>query len=257
MQQTMPLNHRLRSLIAGALAASFMLAALGCSKKLEVVTPPPRLPGSTKIAMDDPTITIAAGKIEGPYIFIKSLSPTLVQIADVQGKQETVKLMGLDDEAYPAPKPKADPKAKETPKPEDPVARERLRNEMKAAKMEGIKNTIGTKQIYLIRVTHGNPNMVYMLAPDSTPLPGKPLSGQATIINAQAVRDGVANIDLKTPGASNDPLFDIMIDSQLAFLVEHKRKGASSQNADIWSKFQMQMPEGTYANRLAQLEKRM
>lgn len=257
MQQTSTRSHRLRGLLTGALALTLALAALGCGKKIKVEPPPMRDPGSTKVTMDDPVVRVSVGVPEGPYIFIKALSPTLVQIADIKGKQEVVKLMGLNDESYPAPKPKPDPKAKETPKPEDPVAKERLRNEMKAVKIEGIKNTIGTKQVFLIRVTRQAPSLVYMLAPDSVPLPGKPLTGQATLINAQVLRNGMANLNMKTPGASSDPLLDIMIDSQLAFLIELKRKGASSQNTDIWSKFQMQMPEGAYADRLVRLEQRM
>lgn len=252
--QHQPTILDIRRIAQGLLAVTLTLAALGCGNKFKAERPEYREAGSPKFALGDPTIT-HLGKLEGPFMYIKSLSPSIVQIANPQGKMEAVKLVGLSDEIYPEPTP--DPAAKDT-KPEDPAVKERRRNEIKAFKMEAHKGIFGSNQLFLIRLTQKAPSVVYIMMPDTVQIPGKKMTGEGSLANALALRRGLATLELIARGATNHPLFNYMLDSQLASFVEYKRKGLGSASADLWGKFQITLPNNAFiTNRLSEIESKM
>lgn len=215
--------------------------------------------GGVKIGLNDPLLR-TLGRIEGPFTFIKCFSPSVVQLATVpEGKTEAFSMVGLADEPYLDAKPD-----KDHPIQDDETTKQRKRAGLKILKVEGLKKIFdeATKanlpQVWVIRLTKANPKALakaYMLIPDSNQIAGKPLSGDALIVNAQALRRGVANMDLTNPAIMALPLADQLMDCQISAIVDAKRNKFGG--ADVWTQYPMQLPKGPFQNRLAEIEKRM
>ena len=197
-----PIHCEMRRFARGLLTAALALAALGCGNKFKGTAPEYREAGSPKFALNDPTLT-SLGKMDGPYVYLKNITPATIQITNAQGKTEIVKLLGLGEEAYPDPTPVAT--AKEKPKAEDPAVKARRRVEIIAFKMEAFKGICGTNQIFLIRMTRQAPSLVYMIVPDVPQMPGQPMTGEGTLINALVLRRGLATLELSASGATSHP----------------------------------------------------
>lgn len=218
--------------------------------------------GSTKIGLNDPLVR-ALGRLEGPYVFIKSLSPSVVQLAAVpSGKAELVSMIGLSEETYPpAPADKDHPDAAK----EDDATKERKRGEAKAFKIAGFKKLFdpapgqsGAAQLWIIRMTKPGPktiSKVLIFQPDAVQMPGKPLTGEATLINALALRRGIYNMDFTNPAIMAMPLADVLLNCQLAAIIDSRRQKFGGN--DIWTKYPMQLPKGPMQDKLAELEKTM
>lgn len=215
--------------------------------------------GGVKIGLNDPLVR-TLGRIEGPFTFIKCFSPSVVQLATVpEGKTEAFSMVGLADEPYPDAKPD-----KDHPIQDDEATKQRKRAALKIFKVEGLKKIFeeATKanqpQVWVVRLTKANPkalSKVYMFIPDSNQIAGKPLSGEALVVNAQALRRGVANMDLTNPAIMALPLADQLMDCQISAIVDAKRNKFGG--ADVWTQYPMQLPKGPFQNRLAEIEKRM
>lgn len=236
-----------------ALGATWLVLAtvfLGCGSHGNFKTQPDsREVGSPMVYLDRLEIS-RLGQLEGPYYFIQALSPSVVELADAKMKTEQFLLVGLSETGYP-PQGQA-VKANDEKTPEELAAEQDHDNQMRLYKMNAFKELCGPKPIWLLRLSRRSPAAVYLFMTDSPRgKDGKP-GGLATLLNAQALRTGIANIDLATV---LHPLFDRMLDSQLAYLVEARR--GKTKKDDLWGRFGMKLPPGDYDARLAEIEKRM
>lgn len=231
-----------------------ILTNLSCHKKFEQTPAAYREAGSPKIDFNDPTVAMF-GKVQGPFVFIKALSPSLLQLSDTHMKSEVVRLVGLSDLPYPDPTPAPSKDGLPTPAPEAPTIKEARLQAIHKFKMDGIGNLLGTNQLWLVRLSKQSPSPVYLFVPDTIQQADKPATGGATLVNAQLLRKGLANMDLDSVGSLNQPLFDMLLESQLTAVAEAQRK--TGEGESLWTKFQMQMPMEQYSDRLEDVKKRM
>lgn len=243
-----------RRWLAGIALALAALAAAGCGEKFKdrkII----REVGSPKIGFQEPVLA-TLGRLDGPYVFLKCDTPTQIQLADKNSKTQIFRLMGLSDDPYPEPPPPPPKNPNETPiPPEDPGIKAKRLEDIKNFKMQGIAALCEGKQLWVLRLTRDNPAMIYLFIPDSMILGGRPATGEATLVNGLAVRKGLANMDLMTPIMASQPLYGMMLDSQLACTIEAKNK--KTDGNELWTKYKMQLPPGPYIHRLEELEKTM
>lgn len=232
-----------------------LLTALGSCRGKPTPTPLGE-PAVPTVGLDQPEVT-SLGKLEGPYYFSQALSPTVIELTSMDAKNESFKLIGLSDNDYSTAPPSAAASSSTPTQPENkptetPEAIKQRQDQIKAFKMEGLKSLCGTNKLWLLRVpTDQPPNLAYLFLPLSSQSDNQRLTGSATLINAQALRQGLANIDLD---GEDHPFFPMMLDCQLASIIQ----SAQAKKSDtLWSKFEIKMPPGPQDDRMAELEKQI
>lgn len=234
------------------LALSCLSAAVGCRRKPAPLAVFPA--GSPKVRLDGPEIGML-GHLSGPYLFMKAVSPTVVQLTNTRAQSEDFKLIGLDDDLFVNPEADKKKDDKKEEKKEDPAAVEKRRVAIRDYKMAALEKLFGKSEIWILRMSKQTPAQAYLFLPDEQQTEGKPAHGEAILINALALRMGQANLDLVTPGVMTQPMFSMMLDCQLAGLIDAKNN--KNNGDDLWTKFQMKLPDNSYDDQLADLEKRM
>lgn len=243
--------HRLAALLILPLALP-----LGCAKKSQYKAGEElaALPASPQVDLGSVQVQVL-GKLEGPYLFSRALSPTTIELADMQAKNEPFVLAGLLDNEYPTPAPTvAEGQPTPTPTPEptqnELEARQKAREALWAFKMESLQKICGSKQLYLIRMSRTPPSKVYLFLPAAPQTnPAQP-SGKADLLNARLLLDGAANMELE---GVRHPMYDMMLDSQLTSVIKTRKQTASGDT--LWGKYAMTLPPGLCDTRLAELEK--
>ena len=236
IQSSRPWPPFLRPLI-GVLIAGCL--SCGGNEKASVVHPEI---GSPMVLPDSPQVT-TLGKIEGPYLLMEVLSPKLLRLGN-RDHEEQFELIGLRDGDYPLPEG-VDPPSGGTE-----ALKERLRK-LRLYKMERMQESLDKKPIWLIRMSEGQPPLVYLFKSvrHSSMKRSKPPPGPAYLINAWLLREGTANMELE--GVIH-PFYETMMDAQLAAIVEARkatRKGPEAE--DIWNRFELQLPDRRYELRIA------
>lgn len=216
---------------------------------------------SARISLSEPAV-VALGKLEGPYTFGQCVTPSRVQLVNAKTKgNEEFRLLGLSEIPYVEPTPTPAPGASRNlgqpapPPAEDQDVKASRLTAIRNFKMEGLKGLFDTRQLWLVRVSDQAPPMIYLFQSDRQMAPDKPATGGATLINAQALRRGVANMDLALPGIMNQALADMMLDCQLASYLEAQNNKATD---NLWTKFKMPLPgDPEVTTRLEEVRKKM
>lgn len=175
------------------------------------------------------------GRLEGPYTFDKALTPSIVQLKPPSGEPVRVTLLGLRDARYPQPQ---DPNDKRTPE----QRREDLKQFYKF-KMDELASLAGSRPLYAIRMGPGDaktPAPAYLFMTDSPVGNMAAPTGSGELVNALALRRGIANMDLDGP---DHPMHALMLECQAAAIVEARRaKARGGEAASVWGRFGVQLP---------------
>jgi len=221
---------------------SIALGLLGCGGEVKVDVPPQVPIGTSEVDLTDPE-TVSLGAFEGPYYFIRALTPSVIRLADLDAKTENFTLIGLRDGEYP-PEPKA---AKAVPA-LTPEAAEARQRELFQYKMDALKALCGKNQLWIIRMSDQAPAMIYLYQPLTSQSDPKRLTGSAQLINALALRRGIATMELE---GVRHQCFRMMLDCQLKGVIEARGK----KGEDLWRRFGLTLPAGIATTRLAEIEK--
>lgn len=189
------------------------------------------------------------GRLDGPYTFDKAIAPSILQLKPAGGDSVRVTLLGLRDARYPRPE---DPNDTRTPEQRREDARQFFK-----FKMDELANLVGARPLYVIRMGPGDtrtppPAYVFMTA---SPIanPGSPAEN-GEIVNALALRRGIANMDLDGP---DHPMRALMLECQAAAIVEARRAKDTGGGADsVWGRYGVQLP-AAYEPQVDSMEKKL
>ncbi|MCE5228389.1 hypothetical protein LLG95_02170 [bacterium] len=232
------------------LSLLFVLTLCGCGKGKSSgtgVTADGRVASAT-IPLGSNLVQLT-GKLEGPLTFEKMLTPCVVQAHNMGGETIKLTLLGLREGSYPRP---PDPKDKRTPQEKKAEAQQ-----FHKFKMDEMGKLIGMRPIYVIRMGPGDartPPPCYAFLTDSKlDNPAAPTeSGE--LLNALALRRGIANMELDSP---DHPMREIMLECQAAAVVEARRAAAGGRDMDsIWRRFPIQMP-AEYEPQIDRIDKKI
>lgn len=188
---------------------------------------------TTVLPLNHPLIE-TLGKLEGPYTFTSADSPVSVKLIDAKGQFETFIMLGLRADEYPPPK---DPVDTESQAARDAEIRERP--ELYAFKQKGLKEVFGDEPVWVLRLSTQKPSLTYIFKPEKPPVKDKEaLVGPGILLNAEVLRKGLTTMELE---GVDHPFYGMMLDAQLAAIVEARRKPGN--NANIWNAFHLRVPE--------------
>ena len=234
------------------LGLTLMLAGLvGCGESAPPPSSSAQEVASPILQINGIDVTIL-GKQEGPYYLKKCLTPSKIELVDMNVKAEQFVLAGIRDDAYVLPAKALKPQ--ETPVSEEkPEVVDKRRTELWKYKMDKFQELCGSKQLWLVRMSDQPPFQIYLFMPVNSQADLKNPTGPASLLNAQALQDGIASMELEDV---HHPFYDIMLDCQLVSVLKAHRKSGTPPES-VWSRFALQLPPGAWDERLAELEKRM
>lgn len=188
------------------------------------------------------------GRMQGPYKFSEAVTPSLVQLIDMQDHEEMFKLIGLCDYEYPV----ADMSTQRSGNKQSSIDVEVLKTRMfhiQDAKKQALKDLCGDHLLWLVRMSDTNPSMIYLFMPSKKQKNHNKLSGPTQLVNASILRMGLANMELQ---GVRHPLFDWMIECQLYAIIQSQRNTEMTQS--LWTEYEMQMPMEDYEQLMTDIE---
>ena len=184
--------------------------------------------GSSAIPLDSPLVRLL-GPLEGPYRLDLAGQPRLLVLRR-QGDTEPFVLLGVRN--FDDPEPDADPP------PADAERRQWVR-EFTNHKRMALGELIGDRPLYLIRMSEAGPDepsIVYLFMTESELADPAAPRGTADLVNALALRRGIANMELDQP---SHPFRDLMLECQAMAVIEARRGSGAAPAGSIWNRFDL------------------
>ncbi len=218
---------------ARLLGAAMVLALIGaCAEPPASGVSADGIVGSTTIPLDSPLVR-SLGRLEGPYRLDEVLQPRVVRLVR-ENALESFVVLGLRNAPY---------------QPAEAVAasgESRRREElvrMGNFKMEQLTALCAERPLYLIRMGEAderNPPAVYLFGVEADLADPAAPTGSAELINALALRRGIANMELDGP---LHPFHELMLECQQTALAEARRETVPAEESlSIWNRFSMHPP---------------
>jgi len=218
---------------------------------------PGRLAPTPLLKLDSPMVS-TLGDLQGPYRFKRATAPDTIVLSGASGAEQTVRLLDLRGEAYPEPTPTpgATP-ATPTPTPtaEQIKAAQERKQALAEFQMKALGELLGDGPLWALRLSADDAPLVYLFQPTDRSAATAPPKGEANLVQALALRRGVALMVLE--GASH-PYYEIMLENMEAGIVEARRHADKGKDApDIWNRFGLRPPPQITAEALKAIESRL
>jgi len=243
-------------LVSSCVLAACALA-LGCGNPYGLPDPADSFVDSEDIRIDS-VETESISDMEGPYIFIKARTLNEVVLADNHANTGLYYLVGLKIDEYQDPGlvnregEQDDHGLRMTPDEVQAVAdRKALLQKLRS---DALQDHLGDGEFWIMRMANTHPAPIYLfrLHDDVVMQDQRPVSGGATLINAELVRKGSALMEVM---GRRHPYYQRMLDCQAKAILDQRHgRDPGLDTPSIWKSFDLYFPEDRPGKRFRYVE---
>ncbi len=205
----------------------------------------------------DSVETESISDLEGPYIFIKARTLNEVVLADKHANTGLYYLIGLKTDEYQDPElvsgeGEQDGHGLLRMTPDEVQADNDRKKSLHKFRADALQAHLGDGEFWIMRMANTDPAPIYLfsLHDDVIMQNQRPISGGATLINAELVRKGCALMEVM---GRRHPYYQRMLDCQ-AIAILDQRYGREPESPSIWKSFDLYFPEDRPGKRFRYVE---
>jgi hypothetical protein len=212
----------------------------------------------TEVIQIESVETESIAPLEGPYLFIQINSLSEIVLANTHAKTGLYQLIGLKTQEYEKPGPVDDSEGHGEP--ERNLTDEELQaiadraEALDKLRIDAMLENLDEGEFWIMRMANTTPAPIYLfrLHPDVVMDESVPVSGQASLVNAELVRKGQALMEVM---GKRHPYYQRMLDCQVRSMLDHRHKRkAGSASPSIWQSFDLNFPEEQHEKRFRYVE---